>query len=108
MFSMQPWVGVWLWKATDSVHRGWTRVTLRSLGLTEARGNRYSVLGIPDTTGHSRRAENKMGAQGVAWSSPGPKGGEDRERGGAGWFPHRSESLIWSMAGVQEDILVGG
>jgi hypothetical protein len=41
---------------------GWTRSSLRSLGLTEARDNRFSVSGIPDATGHYRRAENIMGA----------------------------------------------
>ena len=40
----------------------WTRGSLRSLGLTEARDNRFSVSGIPDATGHYRRAENIMGA----------------------------------------------
>jgi hypothetical protein len=46
----------------------------RSLGLTEARDNRFSVLGIPDTTGHLGRVDNKVGALGAAWSSPGLKG----------------------------------
>ena len=54
--------------------RGWTRGSLRSLGLTEARDNRFSVLGIPDTTGHHGRAENKMGSLRVAWSALGLKG----------------------------------
>ena len=76
----------------------WKRGNQRSLGLTEARDNRFSVLGIPDTTGHYGRAENKMGAPRVTWSSPGLKGGEARERGGTGWFPLRQESLVWSMA----------
>jgi hypothetical protein len=43
---------------------GWNRVILRSLGLTEARGNRFSVSGIPDTAGHRGRAENKVEAPG--------------------------------------------
>jgi hypothetical protein len=34
----------------------------------EARDNRFSVSGISDTTGHLRRAENKMGAPGAAQS----------------------------------------
>ena len=71
-------------------------------------GNRFSVLGIPDTTGHLRRAENKIGNPGVTWSSPGPKRGEGRERGGTGWFPRGQESLAWSVAGAQEGLLVGG
>jgi hypothetical protein len=32
--------------------RGWTRVGPRSLGLTEARDSRFSVLDIPDIAGH--------------------------------------------------------
>ena len=43
--------------------RGWARGSLRSLGLMEARVNRFSVLGIPDTIGHYRRAENKVGTR---------------------------------------------
>ena len=71
-------------------------------------GTRFSVSGIPDTAGHHRRAENKMGAPGVAQSAPEPKGGEGREGGGAGWFPHGRESLVWSMAGAQEGLPAGG
>ena len=40
----------------------------RSLGLTEARDNRFSVSGIPDASGHRRRVEKKMEALGVARS----------------------------------------
>ena len=86
---MWPRVGVWLWEATElQLGAGWTRGNPRSLGLMEARDNRFSVSDIPNTSGHLRRAENKMGAPGLAQSAPGPKGGEGRERGGAGWFPH--------------------
>ena len=53
---------------------GWARGSLRSLDLTEARDNRLLVLGIPDTTGHHGRAENKMGSLRVAWSALGLKG----------------------------------
>ena len=67
--------------------RGWTRSSPGSLGLTEARDNRFSVSGIPDTDGHCRTAEDKMGALGLAESAPGTKGGEGKERGGSGWFP---------------------
>jgi hypothetical protein len=80
---------------------GWTRSSLRSLGLTEARDNRFSVLGIPDTAGHLGRTENKMGTLGAAWLSPGMKGGEGREKGGAGCFPLGQESLVWFVAGAQ-------
>jgi hypothetical protein len=37
----------------------------------EARDNRFSVSGIPDTIGPLRRAENKMGATGCASASLG-------------------------------------
>lgn len=48
---------------STGMRRGWGEVNRgspRSLGLMEARDNRLSVLGIPDTTGHHRRAENKV------------------------------------------------
>lgn len=40
-----------------------------SLGLKEARDNKFSVSGIPDTTGHHRRGENKMNRhfRGAGW-----------------------------------------
>ena len=82
-----PRVCVQLWEATDPAHWGWTRGSPRSLDLIEARDNRFSVSGIPDTAGHHGRAENKMGAPGAAQSVLEPKGGEGREREGAGWFP---------------------
>jgi hypothetical protein len=54
---------------------------VKSLGLTESRDSRFSVLGIPDRAGHLGRAENKVGApwavQPVSW----PREGE-RERAG--------------------------
>jgi hypothetical protein len=45
---------------------------------------------------------------GMARSAPGPKGGEGRERGGTGWFSCGRESLVRSMAGVQEGLPAGG
>jgi hypothetical protein len=63
----------------------------QSLGLMEVRDNRFSVSGIPDIVGHFGRAESKVGALGAAWSSPGPKGGEGRERGLCVW----SEFFSW-------------
>jgi hypothetical protein len=78
-------VGVWLFKAMEpQPARGWTRGSPRSLGLTEPRDNRFSVSGITDAAGHCRRTEKKVWNLGVAWSSPGPKGGEGRGRKGAG------------------------
>jgi hypothetical protein len=87
---------------------GWTRGGHRSLDLKESKDNRFSVSGIPDTAEHCGRAENKMGAPGAARSAQEPKGGEGRERGGAGWFPLVRESLVWSMAGTQECLPAGG
>jgi hypothetical protein len=62
MLSTWPQMRVWLWEAMNSALRRWTRGSPRSLGLTEARDNRFLVSGIPDTAGHLGRAENKMGA----------------------------------------------
>ena len=64
----------------DPARGGWTRGSPWSLGLTEARDNRFSVPGIPDSDGHSRRAENKMGTLGEAWPALGLKGGEGKGR----------------------------
>ena len=52
----------------------------------EARDNRFSVSDIPDAAGHHGRAESKLGDSGVAQPASGSKGGEGKERGGAGWF----------------------
>jgi hypothetical protein len=87
---------------------GWTGGRPSPLGLTEARDNRFSVLDISDAAGHCGRAENKLGDPVASWSSMRLKRGEGRGRGGAWWFPHGRESLVWSMAGVQEGLLVGG
>ena len=61
---------------------------------SEARDNRFSVLGIPDAAGHLRRSENKMRAPGVTWLSPEPKGGKGKEERGCWWFPCGRESLV--------------
>jgi hypothetical protein len=50
-----------LWEAMNPSCGGWRRGSLRSLGLTEARYNTFSVSGIPDTSRHQGRAENKVG-----------------------------------------------
>ena len=69
-----PPVG-WGWGASKGAG------SVKSLGLTESRDNRFSVLAIPDGAGHLGRAENKVGApwavQPVSW----PREGE-RERAG--------------------------
>jgi hypothetical protein len=98
--STWPRVGVWLCGATDP--------SLVDGGQGAVLGTRFSALGIPDTAEHCRRAENRMGTPGAAQLALGRKGGEGRERGGAGWFPHGRESLVWSLAGVQKGLLAGG
>jgi hypothetical protein len=71
----------------DPAHKGWTRGSTRSLVLTEARDNRFSVSGIQDTAGHRGRPKNKIGTLGSS-VSPRPKEGEGRDRGATGWFPY--------------------
>jgi hypothetical protein len=47
----QPWVGIWLLEAKEHrtlAHGGWKESSLRSLGLMEARDDRFSVSDIPD------------------------------------------------------------
>ena len=75
----------------------------RSLDLTEARDNRFSVLGIPDTAGHLGRAENKVGAPGAARREE--RAGERGRWVVPTWV---RESLVLSMAGAQEGLPVGG
>jgi hypothetical protein len=67
----------------DPVHKGWTGGIPRSLGLMDARDNRFSVLDISDAIVCHGRAENKVGARSV----PGPKGEGRGERAGTWWFP---------------------
>ena len=74
-----PRVGFWLSEARKS-----------QLAVSEqaaALGNRFSVMGIPDTAGHDGRTEKKMRVLGLALSALRLKGQEGRE-GGAGWSPH--------------------
>ena len=56
----------------------WRGSSPRSLGLTEARDDRFSVSDIPDFAVCLERAENKVGATGTAWSAQGPKGEEGK------------------------------
>ena len=69
-------------------------------------GNGFSALDIPVTAAKELRTNG--GPPEAALSSPGLKGGEGRGRGGARWFPHERESLVRSVAGVQEGLPVGG
>ena len=73
---------------------GTEELALGSLGLTEARDNRFSVLDIPDAAGCHGRAENKVEARWVAWSAWGLKG--DRAVGKAFGGFWAGESLVSS------------
>jgi hypothetical protein len=61
---------------------GWRESSPRSLGFTEARDERFSVLSIPGAAVCHNRAENKMGAPGAPWSASGQKVEESRGREG--------------------------
>jgi hypothetical protein len=78
------------------------RGSLRSLGLTEVRDNRFSVSDIPEAAVCRRQSKNKVGA---LWAV---NGAVDKGRGGTGCFPSRPESLVQSMARAQEGLPVGG
>jgi hypothetical protein len=103
MLSIWPQVGVWLLEAMDPALGGWTRGGPRSLGLMEARDNRFSVSGIPDTARHCRRPENKMGARGQLGQPQGQR--EERVLGGSHssgspwsglWLKHR-KAFLWEV-----------
>jgi hypothetical protein len=66
-------VGVWLWKATETQSEGVEREQFGSLGLMEARNDRFSVLDIPDHAVCLRSAVNKARAPKASWSALGPK-----------------------------------
>jgi hypothetical protein len=83
-------VGDWLREATDPSSVGG--------GQGAVLGTRFSASGIPDTTEHCGRAKNRMGNLGVARSALGPKGGEARERGGAGWSAGKPSGLRLDVA----------
>ena len=109
MLSTWPQMGVGLGEATDPARGGEQRDSPRSLGLTKARDNRFSVSSIPDAAGHRGRAEKKMRA--LRDCSVYPQGRREERAGGEGgavWFPRGRESLVPSLAGVQEGLLVGG
>ena len=66
-----------------------------------------SSQSLVSLAGYSREAENRIRAPG--WHLA-PEIGEDwagGKKGGAGWISHRQESLVWSMAGAEEDLLRG-
>jgi hypothetical protein len=91
-FPLGPW---WVSRCgkpwNPSLLRGVQRAVL---------GNRFSVLGIPNTAGYWARAENKMGAVsgGGAGDSVSPRAERRRgKRGAPGWLggSHPGKSL-WS------------
>jgi hypothetical protein len=75
MLSMLPQVGVWLWEATDPSSAGG--------GQRAVLGTRFSALGIPDTTGHCRRAENRMRALELSPGAEGRRGQGERALDGS-------------------------
>ena len=94
---MQPQVGIWLCEATDP---SW-------LGVDKGQNPVPDSQSLASHTGYGRGAENRIGAPG--WHlAPGRKGREGRGRGGAGWFPHRPESLVRPVAEAQDGLLAGG
>ena len=58
-----------------------------------------------DTTEELRMEWGRQGQLGHPWGQREERAGKE---GGTGWFPHRQEFLVQSVAGVQEDLLVGG
>ena len=63
MLSTQPMVRVWLWEAMDPSSAGDRQGAVL--------GTRFPASGIPYTSGHRRRVENRMRALGVAHQPPG-------------------------------------
>ena len=53
-------------------------------------GTRFSALGIPDTTGHRGRAENRMGALEGGLVSPGAEGRRGQKERGLWMVPTRA------------------
>jgi hypothetical protein len=95
--STRPRVNIWLCEATDPTRQGG--------GQGAAPGTRFSVSGIPCWIWQRSWEQNRG-----PWTtlSPEGKGREVRGRRGAGWFPYRWASLVWSVAGAQEGLLMGG
>ena len=80
--STLPWVGVWLCEATGPSSAGG--------GQGAVLGTRFSALGIPDTTGHRGRAENRMGALEGGLVSPGAEGRRGQKERGLWMVPTRA------------------
>ena len=76
-----------------SVRWGWKGSNLRSLGLTEARDDRLSVLDIPDVTVCLRRAENEVVAPLGSSFSPGAKGRRGQGERGDWVVPMQARAL---------------
>ena len=97
MLYTQPWVGVWLWEATESqLGRGWTR------GGPKVPGSQPWA----SHAGYCRRAENKWGAPGglVSFKVEGRRGQGERMLDGShtGESPWSSPWLEHRMAFWQE------
>jgi hypothetical protein len=66
-------------------------------GQGTAPGTRFSASSIH--VGYCRGAENRIGAP-ESHSTLRRKGREGKRRGSPGWFPHRPESLVQSVAAM--------
>jgi hypothetical protein len=71
------------------------------------RGPRWASGCVKPLDSSSEELRTEWGL-GEAQSALGPKGGEGRGRGDAGWFLLGWESLVWSVAGVQEGLPARG
>jgi hypothetical protein len=69
----------------------WTLVN--GSGQGEVLGTRFSASGIPDTTGHHRRAENKMGAPRSGLVNPGDEGRRGQGKRGHWVVPTQARVL---------------
>ena len=99
--------GVWLWEATEPSLPGGGQGAVGGLWASLRPGSQSRA----SQTLHCWTTEElrtKWGPPGTVRPFPGPKGGKGRERGGTGWFSHRQESLVQSMAGAQEGLPAGG
>jgi hypothetical protein len=80
--TLPPWVSA-CGKSRNIACRGVDKGQSKVSGPHGGQKKQVLSLGLPRCPpGHRRRAEKKMGAPRVAQSSPGPKRGEGRRRGG--------------------------
>ena len=108
MLSMCPWWVSSCGEATDPSPQGWIRGSLRSVGLTEARDNRFSVSAFQMPLGTTEELKTKWGPQGQLGHPQGQReereGREEVPRGSqmrspvCGWSAGRPSSRKLDMA----------